>query len=391
MSFKRIVIFSRSLPVHGVGGMEMIAWDLARAFQSKGFDVVCLTTSINNSKEVFIKDRVKVIALKNTSSGKYSSAWFRGSYEYFIKHFNDADTVVFSVSAAAAGLLRRKSLIVSPIVFQAHGTSIGEIKSKLRTLKPGAIISAVKNLIWFFKDIRLYKQSDAIVAVGNKVYEDLLAFPNTLGAQCSNVHLIHNGIDVNLFTFDLQKRQNLRSKFDINDNEKVIISASRLHKQKGMRFGLLGFSEYLKNNPYSTYFIMGDGPEYENLKTLALKLGIEKKVIFTGNLNRDMLAEYLNIGDLFLFTTLHDEVGLPLNVLEALSSGLKVIISSHIQGISNISSDVIFTVDPKSAKEISQALVTKADENRKSYLPNKYSLEYCAGEYIKLFDNLIIK
>jgi hypothetical protein len=36
-----ILIVSRGLPFHNIGGMEVVAWDLARAFAKEGDRVAC--------------------------------------------------------------------------------------------------------------------------------------------------------------------------------------------------------------------------------------------------------------------------------------------------------------------------------------------------------------
>lgn len=391
MELKHIVIMSRSLPFHGNGGMEIISWDLAKTFVNYGIKVTCITTNIENKEEIFEKDNIQVIALKNTKSGKYSKAWFELSKKYFKQNLLKQGIVVLSVSTAAAGLVRDKKIVSSiPIFLQAHGTSLGEIKSKLRTLKLKSIGSSIKNVISFFKDIPIYQNSKYIIAVGDKVFNDLNQFPYYNLVQNDKIKLIRNGIDTSLFCFNSEIRNRLRSKLAIKDNEKVIISASRLHKQKGVHLSLLGFSEYLKINPNSKYIIIGDGPERRYLEKFTVQLGINNKVKFLGDLCREELAKYLNIGDLFLFTTLHDE-GLPLNALEALSSGLKVIISNHIEGITKISQEAVIPVDPKSSDSVAKALLTPVDENRSSYLPDEYSLKYCANEYINLFNNIFTK
>lgn len=389
MELKHIVIISRSLPFHGSGGMEIVAWDLAKTFVNYGIKVTCITTNIENKKEIFEENNVQVIALKNTKSGKYSKAWFEFSRKYFKQNFLREGTIVLSVSTAAAGLIRDKEIVNSiPIFLQAHGTSLGEIKSKIRTLKLKSILSSIKNVISFFKDIPIYQNSSSIIAVGDKVFNDLNQFPYSNIVNNDKIKLIRNGIDTSLFSFNLNIRNKLRNKLAIKDDEKVIISASRLHKQKGVHLSLLGFSEYLKINPNSKYIIIGDGPERKYLEKLSIQLGINNKVKFLGNLCREELSEYLNIGDLFLFTTLHDE-GLPLNVLEALSSGLKVVISSHLKVVSNINPDAFINVNPNSKFDIAKALNTKISKSRKSYLPEEYSLKYCANKYIELFKGFI--
>lgn len=381
-----ILFVSRSIPLHHFGGMELVAWDLAVAFKEMGHTVNFLTTSLPNRPQVLTHDKIIVHALSNTTTGKYSSSWWKESSIYFQETLKPKTNIVLSISAGAYGLLEHKNHI--PFVLQAHGTSWGEFISKLREKKIKSYIKSVFNLMALKKDLKTYDLFDAFVAVGEAVVQDTKKFPINRALKQNKVHLIKNGINTTLFSFNPDMREQLREKYNIDNSTKVVMSASRLHKQKGVHLGLLGFVEYLKVNPNSIYIIIGDGPEYKNLNELAKKLNIIDNVIFTGSLKREELAQYLNIGDIFLFTSQHNE-GLPLNTLEALSSGLKVIVSSHIQGVLDINKNATIPVDPKSAQEISKALETEIDENRKSYLPEEYSLDCCAKQYIKLFYSLM--
>jgi len=378
-----ILLVSRSIPLHHFGGMELVAWDLAVTFKKLGHNVDFLTTAIPNKPQNFVHDEIMVHALSRTPSGKYSSLWWKKSSSYFKETLMQKTDIVLSISAGAYGLLKYKNNI--PFVLQAHGTSWGEFISKLREKKLTSYIKSVFNLIALQKDLRIYNLFDAFVGVGEAVIQDIKKFPINRVLKQNKVHLIKNGINTTLFSFNSTFRDKLRKKYNIDNTTKVVISASRLHKQKGVHLGILGFAKYLKVNPNSVYIIIGDGPEYKQLNELVKKLNIADKVIFVGSLKRDELAKYLSMGDIFLFTTLHNEVGLSLNLLEALSSGLKVIVSSHIQGVLNINKNAVIPVDPRSAYDISKALETDIDENRKSYLPKEYSLEYCAKKYLKLF------
>ena len=384
----KILLVSRSIPLHQIGGMELVAWDLALKFKEMGHKVDFLTTSVPNKPQLFEQDGVIVHALSGTKPGKYSSAWWEKSLSYFKNELCNNTDIVLSVSAGAYSLLNDKNDI--PFIMQAHGTSLGEFLSKIREKNIKSFIKSLFNLKALLVDLSKYNHFEAFVAVGDAVVKDTKKFPINKVLDEEKIFLIKNGINTALFSYDEDKKKTLRKKYNIDNNTKVIISASRLHKQKGVHLGLKGFAKFLKNNPKSLYIIIGDGKEYYNLQKLAVDLKIKEKVIFTKSLNRNKLADYLNMGDLFLFTSLRNE-GLPLNVLEALSSGLKVIISSHLEEITKISKEAVIPVNPESIENIAKAFEVSLDKNRKSYLPREYSLEYCASKYLELFYSLIKK
>lgn len=39
-----IIILTRSLPMHNIGGMEVVCWDLCCALANKGYQITVLTT-----------------------------------------------------------------------------------------------------------------------------------------------------------------------------------------------------------------------------------------------------------------------------------------------------------------------------------------------------------
>ena len=103
-----------------------------------------------------------------------------------------------------------------------------------------------------------------------------------------------------------------------------LISIGRLLHWKGFHLGLRAFARFLPKCPDSEYWIVNDGPEFENLKRLARELGIADRVVFWGRLPRladvhDKLAQ----SDVLVHPSLHDNFG---NVcLEALAAGRPVL------------------------------------------------------------------
>ncbi len=60
---EEVIIFARSLPFHHLGGMEVVAWDLAVQLQVKGFKVTVVTTDFDEDIPV-LENTPQIIKLK---------------------------------------------------------------------------------------------------------------------------------------------------------------------------------------------------------------------------------------------------------------------------------------------------------------------------------------
>ncbi|MDR0181663.1 glycosyltransferase family 4 protein [Lysobacter arvi] len=373
---------TRSLPFHRTGGMEAVAWDLARAFVRRGARVEVLTTSSENLPARSNIDGVEVRTLP-APSGRYSMKWWWLSRCVYFKEYVDTVDVVFSVSAGALGFAGGRHSRRSTFVAQMHGTAWGEFVSKMRQRSLWACLKSLRNIAWMFRDLR-YRYFDAFVAVGPAVSNDMLSFPTRAIMGPAPALTISNGIDSERFAFDQDARQRIRHLLGIDEKSRVLISASRLHPQKGILEGLRAFAGAADGDPMLRYIVVGDGPDARRLKEAADALGVTSKVYFIGRIERDLLAEYLSAADVFLFSTTRVE-GLPMNVLEAIAAGLPVIVSAHV-------ADPRFesvVVDPKDHLAMVKAIeTTRPATNRASKLSEEFTLYYSADAYLSLFAEL---
>jgi len=385
-----IVMLTRVLPHHSIGGMQAIAWDLARAFVRNGNKVTVVTTEVVGRHVRFVEDGVHVIALPKISWRRYGSRWWRESRRVFLRELATDCDALLSVSAAGFGLLALKAAFPDiPFVLQAHGTSLGEVRSKWKTRRPMALLSSLRNLAYLCRDIFYFPHFDAITAVGQAVADDLQAVPICWKLDSKLVHVIPNGIDSEHFRPDAASGQKLRESMGWR-GVKVIVSASRLHRQKGVHLGLDAFSLLEKMQEDVRFLIVGDGPERHALEAHAEKLGLAHKVHFTGAISRDQLPQYLQAADVMLFTTTRVE-GLPMNVLEALAVGLPAVVSEHLfQNDSLAENSNIFRVEQASAVAVAHAMerALKQSMSKESALPHEYSLAKCATTYLELFNKI---
>jgi len=83
--------------------------------------------------------------------------------------------------------------------------------------------------------------------------------------------------------------------------KKIILTVARLVERKGHNLVLHALAE-LKNIDQVVYIIVGNGPYQEQLVSLTEKLGLQKKVIFTGFVSEDELAAFYQLCNVFVLT-----------------------------------------------------------------------------------------
>jgi glycosyltransferase involved in cell wall biosynthesis len=101
----------------------------------------------------------------------------------------------------------------------------------------------------------------------------------------------------------------------------------RLSYEKSIDVVVETFVKVLKKLPDARLMLVGDGPEKSKLENLCHKLGIKDKVIFTGFIEGEKLAESLQVNDVFV--TASKSENMPLSLLEAKASGLPIVCVSE--------------------------------------------------------------
>ncbi len=107
------------------------------------------------------------------------------------------------------------------------------------------------------------------------------------------------------------------------NNDRVLISAGRLAREKNWETLLKAMPAVIEQHPQARLVILGEGEERASLETLATKLGIRERVEFTGSVPFNEVPAYLKAADLFCFASVTETQGLV--TLEALAAGLPVV------------------------------------------------------------------
>ena len=163
------------------------------------------------------------------------------------------------------------------------------------------------------------KKTQQVIAPTKKVEELLKNYEVS-----EPISVIPTGIDLKRFQEVLSKeeRNRRREALGISQDSKVLVSIGRLAKEKNLEEILIYFQKLIKEELTFKLklLIIGDGPDRERLEGIAKTLQLQEKVIFTGMVTPEEVAQYYQLGDVFVCASNSETQGI--TYIEALASGI---------------------------------------------------------------------
>lgn len=121
--------------------------------------------------------------------------------------------------------------------------------------------------------------------------------------------------------------EDMRAKYAL-EGKKVILTITRMIPSKGLRHLVNMMPAILSRLPHLVWFIVGTGPEKDELLALIRKFHLQNIVRFIGEVPHEELKSYYHLADVFVLLT-HPyqgmEEGLGLVFLEASAAGLPIV------------------------------------------------------------------
>jgi len=221
--------------------------------------------------------------------------------EYDIAQFN----TIFPDSVFSAYMLKRKG---KKIIYYGHST----MEDFKKSFKGSDFFAPLfKRWIKF-----CYSLGDIIITPTE--YSKMLL--ESYGIQ-KPIYAISNGIDLDFYNRESGSKSRFRDKYELKDNEKVIMSVGHYIERKG----ILDFIELARRMPEYKFVWFG----YTNLKIIPAKIknAIRDKtanVILPGYVSNQELRDGYIGSDLFMFLTFEETEGIVL--LEAMAMNIPIII-----------------------------------------------------------------
>lgn len=169
--------------------------------------------------------------------------------------------------------------------------------------------------------------ADAVVVPTDAMRDRLLE----LGVEVP-IEVVASGIDLDHFRAG-KRDAKLRARFGARDSDRLLVTVSRLAKEKNIDLLLHALA---RSAPDLRLVIAGEGPYADDLRALALELGIGDRVVFAGAVSRDALPDLYAGAEAFVFGSVTETQGLV--IAEALAAGARII-AADVPQIRDVTGD----------------------------------------------------
>lgn len=305
MASKKILIVTRNLPPL-IGGMERLNWHIADEL-SHDNDILLLS---HKDAEQYAPQRCKFFSVTLNPLPLFLILAF---FKTFILCLRYKPDVIYAGSGLTAPIVvffgkifRKKSIVY------IHGLDISNT-------------SLVYKFLW----LPFIRQSSLVIA--NSTPTMNLAIKNKV--RSCKIKIIHPGVSFPPPPINIDMINHLKDKFNLH-RQKILLSVGRLTERKG----LLEFVRYclpsiIDQEPNTILVVIGDMATqalnkklqtHKEILEIAKMYNIEKNIVFTGNVQDQLLSQFYYLADLHIFPVKHipnDPEGFGMVALEAAAHG----------------------------------------------------------------------
>lgn len=300
-----------------VGGQEKMSVQLANlADKNYNFDFLVYGEQIGEY-EMFVKKMNARVIRTNYETLRYLK--YYKNLKKIVKEYGPYDVVhCHGMLNIGINMLFFKHLGIQKRIAHGHSANNGRQKQNFITKNYENIM---RNLIC--------KKSTHFLACGKAAGDYLYG----VDFFSENGMIIPNGIILDDYFFDSNKRKKVRNELKINDDCLVYGIVARLTKLKNHLLLIDIFKEILSNQEDSKLIIVGNGEMFDEISDKIALEGLQNDVLLLGE--RSDINYILSGLDFFVLPSKYE--GFPLSIVEAQVSGLPCFISDGISSEVDIS------------------------------------------------------
>ena len=196
------------------------------------------------------------------------------------------------------------------VVYHAHSTE--------EDYKDGFILAKQTSKLFKWWLVKCYKLGNVLITPTDYSKKLISSYK---GLENTKIYDVSNGIELDFFQRNEKMGQEFRNKYNIKENEKVIIGIGLYIERKG----IVDFVELAKRMKNYKFIWFGSSPLL--FSTRKVKKAVRTKLdnlIFAGYVDRNEIKSALSGCDLFIFPTLEETEGMP--IVEACACKTKSIV-----------------------------------------------------------------
>lgn len=167
----------------------------------------------------------------------------------------------------------------------------------------------------FIKQIQCFyiKRADRVIVPSNY----LKSIVSGWSIPTYKIDIIYNALGEEDLMVSISQAE---AKRELGIDGKIILTVARLVPWKGIDMLIKILPRF---NNETQLLVVGDGPDIHRLKSLAFGIGVEKRVIFRGQIPHNKVSLYLRAADIFVLPSSYE--GLPHTILEAMIAGIPIV------------------------------------------------------------------
>lgn len=206
----------------------------------------------------------------------------------------------------------------------------------------------------------------------------------------NKVFFLNNAIELNKFKYCPNIRQKIRNQLGVKERF-VIGHIGRFTYEKNHKFIIKVAEKLKKTNSNFVFILIGDGPEFSNIRSLILQKELNDVIILLGA--RNNVNELINSFDIFILPSLFE--AFPITLIEAQANGLQCIVSNKVTNEAKINSNFHFcAIDDNSVLKwvelINDAIENNSNDSRKcSKGINKFSINNMVDKLEKFYEKVV--
>ncbi len=204
---------------------------------------------------------------------------------------------------------------------------------------------------------RLVREADRLIAESPQDRDDLVSL---YGAGEDRITIVPCGFDPSVFR--PENRRSARLRLGLDARERILLQLGRLAPRKGIETLVRAVGALARRGLFARLLVVGGEsdrpdpsapPEIARLSSIAVREGVNDRVVFTGRRGGEALRWYYAAADLFLTTPWYAPFGI--TALEAMACGIPVI-GARVGGIPYTVQDgrTGFLVHPHDAEAVAE-------------------------------------
>lgn len=314
-----------------------VAYDISKELAKRGHEVQVLTTNAYDQTSNFKpKSKEQVVSGFQVT---YFSNLLRFSNIYLSpemivalrKKLKEFDVVHTHYGRqpydVAVGFYAKKYGV--PYVLQAHG-SLPRMEKRYRQCLYDTAFG-----------YRILKNASKVIALSEVEAEQY----RRVGVPEEKIAIIPNGIDFSEYA-DLPLKGSFKKKFNIPENNRIILYLGRIHKTKGIDLLVKAYAYLVKSIKYNDALLVIAGPDdgyLAEIKSLSAHLNVSDSVLFTGFISSSDKLKALVDADVFVTPSFY---GFPVTFLEACATRTPIVTTNLGDTLDWIDGNVGYVTPP---------------------------------------------